>query len=70
MAQIDSSIMLKIVPGKVSIVDTIEILKSASHLPKKIIFIWFNESPLKMMKNAFYFIIKALFILKIFTFLS
>ena len=29
-----------------------------------------NESPLKIMKNAFYFISKALFVLKIFEFLS
>ena len=29
-----------------------------------------TESPLKMMKNAFYFNLKALFILKIFKFLS
>ena len=29
-----------------------------------------TESPLKMMKNAFYFISKALFVLKIFKFLS
>ena len=43
-------------------------LKSDSHLPKHF-FISFNESPLKMMKNAFYFILKALFILKIFKFL-
>ena len=28
-----------------------------------------NENPLKMMKNAFYFILKALFVLKIFQFL-
>ena len=28
------------------------------------------ESPLKMMKNAFYFTLKALFVLKIFKFLS
>ena len=28
------------------------------------------ESPLKMIKNAFYFMIKALFVLEIFTFLS
>ena len=45
-------------------------LKPDSHLPKKIIFICFNESPSKMMKNAFYFILKALFVLKIFKFLS
>ena len=37
---------------------------------KKICVICFNESPLKVMKNAFYFILKALFILKIFRFLS
>ena len=29
-----------------------------------------TESPLKMMKNTFYFILKALFVLKIFKFLS
>ena len=29
-----------------------------------------NESPLKVMKNAFYFTLKALFVLKIFKFLS
>ena len=45
-------------------------LKSDSHLPKKFLFIYFNESLLKMMKNAFYFILKALFVLKIFRFLS
>ena len=28
-----------------------------------------NESPLKMMENAFYFVLKALFVLKIFKFL-
>ena len=28
------------------------------------------ESPLKMMKNTFYFVLKAIFILGIFTFLS
>ena len=28
------------------------------------------ESPLKMMKNAFYFILKTLFVLKLFKFLS
>ena len=30
----------------------------------------FIESPLKMMKNAFYLILKAVFVLKIFKFLS
>ena len=37
---------------------------------KKMCVICFIESPLKMMKNAFYFVSKALFVLKIFTFLS
>ena len=37
-------------------------LKSGSHLPKKPCVICFVESPLKMMKNAFYFILKALFV--------
>ena len=45
-------------------------LKSDSHLPKKFLFICFNESPLKMMKNAFYFTLKALFVFKIFKVLS
>ena len=35
-------------------------LKSDSHLPKKLC-ISLTESPLKMMKNAFYFILKKLF---------
>ena len=34
--------------------------------PKKIV----NDSPSKLMKNTFYFILKALFLLKIFKFLS
>ena len=45
-------------------------LESDSHLPKKICFICFNESPLKLMKNAFYFILNTLLVLKIFKFLS
>ena len=36
---------------------------------KKNFFIYFNDSPSKMMKNPFYFILKALFVLKIFEFL-
>ena len=42
-------------------------LKSNSHLPKKSCLICLIESSLKVIKNAFYFIIKALFVL---TFLS
>ena len=48
-------------------------MKSISHVLKVGLspyknnyFIYFNESPLKMMKNDFYFILKALFVLKIF----
>ena len=37
---------------------------------KKSCFICFNESPLKVMKNAFHFILKTLFVLKILKFLS
>ena len=37
---------------------------------KKVVFICFNESPLKVMKNAYYFMLKAPFVLDIFTFLS
>ena len=43
-------------------------LKSDSHLAKKCV-ISFTENPLKMMKDAFYFILKVLFFLKIFKFL-
>ena len=38
-------------------------------LSKKVYVISLFESPLKMIKNAFYFILKALFVLKIFKFL-
>ena len=47
----------------------IQDFNSDSHLPK-IFFICFNDSSSKMMKNAFYFILKALFLLKMFRFLS
>ena len=40
-------------------------LKSDSHL-QNFVFICFNDSPSKMMKNAFCFILKALFVLKMF----
>ena len=47
----------------------LKLLKSDSHLTKNCV-IYFIESPLKMMNNAFYFILKALFVLKIFKFFS
>ena len=37
---------------------------------KKICIISLIESPLKMMENVFYFVLKGLFVLKIFKFLS
>ena len=46
-----------------------KILKSNSHIQKKL-FIRYNKTPLKMMENAFYLIVKALFALKILKFLS
>ena len=49
---------------------SLKLLKSDSHFPREFLFIFFNESPLKIMKNAFYFILKALFVLRIFRFLS
>ena len=45
----------------------LEYLKSDSHLPKKNILF---ASVIKMMKNYFYLILKALLLLKIFKFLS
>ena len=46
-------------------------LKSDSRLTKKgNFFICFNDSSSKMMKNVFYFVVKALFVLKVFKFLS
>ena len=44
--------------------------KSSSHLSKKVGFICFDESPLKMMSIAFYLSLYALFVFKIFTFSS
>ena len=45
-------------------------LKSDSHPPNIFFLICFNDSTSKMMKNTSYFILKALFVLKIFKFLS
>ena len=47
-----------------------ETFKVGFSLSKKVTFVSFHESPLKMMKNAFYFMLKELFLLEIFTFLS
>ena len=45
------------------------VLKPESQLSSKIIFVCFNESPLKIMKNTFYLILKTLLVLGIFKFL-
>ena len=44
------------------------VLEDFHKTSKKNYFVCFDESPLKMMKNAFYLILKALFVLKIFQF--
>ena len=44
-------------------------LKSESHLPKKIALFATMKALEKMIKNAYYFILKALFVVKIFKFL-
>ena len=46
------------------------LLKVGILLSKKICVICFIDSTLKMIKNAFYLILNALFVLKIFKFLS
>ena len=46
---------------KVQILQDFLFLESNSHPSKKVGFICFNKSPLKMVKNAFYFILKILF---------
>ena len=46
------------------------LLKVGLSLSKKIAFMYVNESPLKVTKNVFYSMLKALFVLDIFTFLS
>ena len=51
-------------------INSVENLKSNLHLAKKICFICFNESPIKMLKKCLKFILKALFVLKIFKVLS
>ena len=47
----------------------VKAVKAGLSLSKKLFFICVNDSSSKMIKNAFYFIVKALFVLKIFRFL-
>ena len=47
-----------------------KMLKSEFHLPKKFFIICFNDSPSKVMKSSFHFILKGLFVHNIFKFLS
>ena len=54
--------------GKGGGVKTVFSLKLDSYLSKK--WFYFNEIPLKLLKNAFCLILKAPFILKIFKFMS
>lgn len=46
------------------------IVKSGSHLPRKLFVLCFNEGPLKMIKYVFNFMLKALFALKLFIVVS
>ena len=46
------------------------VFKSWTLTFQKNIFAFFIESPLEMMKNTFYFMLKVLFVLEIFSFLS
>ena len=55
----------QLIPDKL----VVKMLESDSHLPKNCL-ICFSENPLKMMTNSFYFILKALYVLKIFKQLS
>ena len=77
---LDSNLTVVDIPKIVSLVNIEKYLRG-NNLPdllikvglspsKKAFFICFNDSPSKMMKNAFYFILKALFVLKIFKFFS
>ena len=45
-------------------------LKLDSHIPKRLCVICLIESYLEVMENVFYFILKAIFVLKIFKFSS
>ena len=54
-------------PDKAAFIGVVKVGLSKS---KKTIFICFNNSTSKLMKYAFYFIWKSLFVLKIFEFLS
>ena len=47
-----------------------EKLMSDSSKKKKIVLLCFDESSLKLKKNTFYYILKAIFVLKIFIVLS
>ena len=49
---------------------TAPIVKAGLSPSKKNLVVCFIESPLKIIKNTFYFILKPLFVLKIFKFLS
>ena len=47
-----------------------KIIKVGLSPSKNVFLIYFNESSLKLMENAFYFMFRTLFVLEIFTFLS
>ena len=55
---------------KMAFIDGVSKLNLDCRLPKKIVIIYVNENTLKMVKNAFYFMWKALLVYEIFTYLS
>ena len=55
--------------GLINFINDVNFKVGLSLFRKKCV-ICFNKSPLKIMKNAFYFTLKALFVLKIFKILS
>ena len=46
------------------------LLNSDTHLPKHLFLFYLTERSLKMMANSFYFMLKDLFVVEIFTFLA
>ena len=61
---ISGGIEVKVVVTNILIYVNTKILKVGLSPSKKICFIWFNGSSLKMMENAFYFILKAFLVFK------
>ena len=66
----DSSCLLRKVTFLEDLFYAFDFLKLHSHLPKRFCVICLIESPLEVMKNAFYFILKAPFVLRYLSFVT